>query len=103
VVADTADKTLKDADDAENAVAVVVARVEVPETARVPFEVRELVKIPSVARRSAVKKLPVEVALVKEAERADKRPPNVADDAFKFDVKKLVEEADENTGVSVSV
>jgi hypothetical protein len=53
--------------------AVVVARVEVPVTARVPLEVRELEKTASVARRSAVKKEPVEVALVKEAERAERR------------------------------
>jgi hypothetical protein len=53
--------------------AVVVARVEVPVTARVPLEVRELEKTASVARRSAVKKLPVEVALVKDAERAERR------------------------------
>jgi hypothetical protein len=62
----------------ESVEAVVVANVDVPVTARVPFEVRELVKIPSVERRSAVKKDPVDVALVKDAERAVRR-----------DVKKL--------------
>ena len=54
-------------------VAVVVAKVEVPTTVRVPCEVRELVKIPSVARSSAVKKDPVEVALVKDAATALKK------------------------------
>ena len=53
--------------------AVVVARVEVPTTVSVPCEVRLLVKIPSVARRSAVKKEPVEVALVKDAATALKK------------------------------
>lgn len=58
---------------AERVVAVVVAKVEVPVTDRVPFEVREFVKIPSVARSNAVKKDPVEVALVKDAETALRR------------------------------
>ena len=55
---------------AERLVAVVVARVEVPDAVSVPFEVSEVVKTPSVARRSAVKKDPVEVALVKDADTA---------------------------------
>ena len=63
-------------------VMVVVASVEVPVTANVPFEVSELVKIPSVALRSAVKNEPVEVALVNEAETA-----------LKSDAKKLDEVA----------
>lgn len=57
---------------AKRAVAVVVASVEVPVTARVPLDVREEVKTPSVARISAVKKEPVEVALVKDADTAFK-------------------------------
>ena len=53
--------------------AVVVARVEVPTTVSVPCEVRLLVKIPSVARRRAVKKEPVEVAFVNDAATALKK------------------------------
>jgi hypothetical protein len=59
--------------------AVVVAKVEVPDTARVPCDDKELVKIPSVARRSAVKKEAVEVALVKDAESAERRLLTVRD------------------------
>ncbi len=65
---------------AVNEVTVVVARVEVPVTASVPCDVRELVKIPSVALRSAVKNEPVDVALVNDAETAERS-----------DVKKLDE------------
>jgi hypothetical protein len=59
--------------DTYNREAEVVARVEVPLAVRT-LVVRELVKVPSVARRSAVKKEPVEVALVKDAASEDKRP-----------------------------
>lgn len=59
--------------EAERLVEDALARVVCPETVRVPLEVRELVKIPSVARRSAVKKEFVDVALVKDADRAVRR------------------------------
>lgn len=59
-----------------------LARLVCPCTVRVPWEVKEFVNIPSVARSKAVKKEPVEVALV-----------NDADTAFSSVAKKLDEEA----------
>jgi hypothetical protein len=55
-------------------------RVLCPVTVRVPFEVRELVNTPSVARRSRVKNDPVEVALVNDADTAERRDEKKLDD-----------------------
>jgi hypothetical protein len=54
----------------EKLVVEALESVVCPVTVRVPLEVRELVKIPSVARRRDVKKDPVEVALVNDDETA---------------------------------
>jgi hypothetical protein len=65
-----------------------------PDTASVPCEVSELVKIPSVARSNAVKNDPVEVALVNDAVTAfnieAKRLDEVALVVELFVAKKLV-------------
>jgi hypothetical protein len=97
-----AERTLKEPEDAVSDVAEVVASVVVPEAVRT-LVVRELEKTPSVARRSAVKKLPVDVALVKDAERAERRLDTVREFVVRTLVVILVAEALERVVVPVTV
>ena len=50
-----------------------LASDDLPATVNVPFDVRDVVNTPSVARRSAVKNDAVEVALVNDADTAERR------------------------------